>query len=67
MNAYWLVIAGGVVLALLYGLLTGFRVLAANAGTPRMQEISNAVREGAEAYLNRQYRTIFRRAAHRSP
>jgi K(+)-stimulated pyrophosphate-energized sodium pump len=59
MNAYWFVIAGGVVLALLYGLLTGSRVLAANAGTPRMQEISAAVREGAEAYLNRQYRTIF--------
>ena len=58
MNAYWFVIAGGVVLALLYGFLTGSRVLAANAGTPRMQEISAAVREGAEAYLNRQYRTI---------
>jgi K(+)-stimulated pyrophosphate-energized sodium pump len=58
MNAYWFVIAGGVVLALLYGFLTGSRVLAADAGTPRMQEISAAVREGAEAYLNRQYRTI---------
>jgi K(+)-stimulated pyrophosphate-energized sodium pump len=58
MNAYWFVIAGGVALALLYGVLTGSRVLAANAGTPRMQEISAAVREGAEAYLNRQYRTI---------
>jgi K(+)-stimulated pyrophosphate-energized sodium pump len=58
MNAYWFVIAGGVVLALLYGFLTASRVLAANAGTPRMQEISAAVREGAEAYLNRQYRTI---------
>ncbi|HEV8026551.1 MAG TPA: sodium-translocating pyrophosphatase [Stellaceae bacterium] len=58
MNAYWFVIAGGVVLALLYGFLTGSRVLAANAGTARMQEISAAVREGAEAYLNRQYRTI---------
>src|SRR6185437_7955409 len=27
-------------------------------GTPEMQEISNAIREGAEAFLRRQYRTI---------
>src|SRR5579872_7106210 len=52
-----LVIACGVV-ALLYGLVTSRRVLAADAGTARMQEISNAVQVGASAYLNRQYRTI---------
>ncbi|MBM3517407.1 MAG: sodium-translocating pyrophosphatase [Alphaproteobacteria bacterium] len=53
----WLVIACGGV-ALLYGLVTGRAVLAADAGTARMQEISNAVQVGASAYLNRQYRTI---------
>src|SRR5229473_288776 len=58
MNAYWVVIAGGVVVALLYGWLTSRQVLAANAGTARRQEISGAVQEGAQAYLNRQYRTI---------
>jgi K(+)-stimulated pyrophosphate-energized sodium pump len=57
MHAYWVVVAGGV-LALLYGVWTSRQVLAANAGSPRMQEISAAVQEGASAYLNRQYRTI---------
>ncbi len=45
-------------LALVYGLVTAREVLAASAGTPRMQEISAAVQEGARAYLNRQYTTI---------
>ncbi len=45
-------------LALVYGLITARQVLAADAGTPRMQEISDAVQEGARAYLNRQYTTI---------
>jgi K(+)-stimulated pyrophosphate-energized sodium pump len=54
---YVLVIACGV-LGLLYGLLTSRRVLAADAGNARMQEISGAVQIGASAYLNRQYRTI---------
>ncbi|HEY7991435.1 MAG TPA: sodium-translocating pyrophosphatase [Stellaceae bacterium] len=55
--AYWVVIAGGV-LALLYGLVTARSVLAANAGTERMQQIAAAVQEGARAYLNRQYSTV---------
>src|SRR5271154_5356610 len=56
-NAYYLVIACGVV-ALLYGWVTSRQVLSANAGTARMQEISGAVQLGARAYLNRQYRTV---------
>src|SRR5689334_5743872 len=55
--AYILVIACGV-LALAYGLITSRLVLAANAGSTRMQEISGAVQVGARAYLNRQYRAI---------
>ncbi|MBN9538170.1 MAG: sodium-translocating pyrophosphatase [Reyranella sp.] len=53
----WAVIGCGV-LALLYGVVTASRVMASDAGTPRMQEISQAVQEGAAAYLRRQYTTI---------
>ncbi|HET6185262.1 MAG TPA: sodium-translocating pyrophosphatase [Acetobacteraceae bacterium] len=55
--AYVVIIACGV-LALIYGIMTTREVLAADAGTARMQEISAAVQEGARAYLNRQYTTI---------
>ena len=34
-------------------------VLSRDKGTPGMQDISNRIYEGAIAYLNRQYRTIF--------
>ena len=56
-TAYALTIACGA-LALVYGAWAIRSILAAPAGSERMQEISGAVQEGARAYLNRQYRTI---------
>ncbi len=46
-------------LSIVYGVYTVRSILAADAGSARMQEISGAVREGAQAYLRRQYITIF--------
>ncbi|MDQ2101237.1 sodium-translocating pyrophosphatase [Azospirillum isscasi] len=55
--AFVIIIASGL-LALAYGYYAGRQVMAASAGTDRMQEIAAAVQEGARAYLNRQYTTI---------
>src|SRR5260370_22600568 len=45
-------------LSIVYGVYTVNSLMAADAGTARMQEISGAVAEGAQAYLRRQYTTI---------
>jgi K(+)-stimulated pyrophosphate-energized sodium pump len=58
MTALHTVIVACGALALVYGIWASRSVLAASAGTQRMQEIAAAVQEGASAYLNRQYTTI---------
>jgi K(+)-stimulated pyrophosphate-energized sodium pump len=55
--AIWLIILGGL-LSIAYGVVTIQKVMAADAGSTRMQEISAAIAEGAQAYLYRQYITI---------
>src|SRR5216110_230556 len=57
MTALWLIVACGL-LAIGYAVWAIRSVLAADAGNARMQEIAAAVREGAQAYLKRQYATI---------
>src|SRR5436309_1591026 len=57
MIALWLIVACGL-LAIGYAVWAIQSVLSADAGNPRMQEIAAAVREGAQAYLRRQYMTI---------
>src|SRR5262245_30587467 len=54
---YWGVLVCGA-LALVYGWWATRSVLAASAGSARMQEIAGAVQEGARAYLNKQYTAI---------
>ncbi|MCK4944803.1 MAG: sodium-translocating pyrophosphatase [Alphaproteobacteria bacterium] len=53
-----MIILGSGVLALAYGIVTGMQVMSASSGNERMCEIAAAIREGASAYLNRQYATI---------
>jgi len=45
--------------SLVVAALLARQVLRADTGTPRMQEISNAIKEGAEVFLRRQYKTIY--------
>ncbi len=52
------IVLGISVLSLVVAAFLAKHVLAADTGTPGMREISDAIREGAEAFLSRQYKTI---------
>ncbi|MDH7794721.1 MULTISPECIES: sodium-translocating pyrophosphatase [unclassified Beijerinckia] len=52
----WIIVGG--LLSIVYGVVTVSALMKADAGSQRMQEISDAVAEGAQAYLKRQYLSI---------
>src|SRR3989338_6238416 len=48
----------GAVIGLLFAFLSAASVLKRDSGSEAMRKVSAAIKEGAVAYLNRQYRTI---------
>lgn len=59
MNNYLLFALGSSAAAIAYGGYLIKWVLAQKDGNEKMKEIAAAIQEGAKAYLNRQYKTIF--------
>jgi K(+)-stimulated pyrophosphate-energized sodium pump len=55
--AIWTVM-GIAIIGLLYALFLRRQVMREDKGTPKMQEVWNAIRSGADAYLDRQLKTI---------
>ena len=51
------------VAAILYGVITSFSIISQDSGTPKMREISDAIAQGASAYLQRQYTYVAAAAA----
>lgn len=57
MNSMYLIF-GSAILAIIYGLITIRSIFKLPAGNEKMQEIARAIQEGANAFLNRQYRAV---------
>ncbi len=57
MNLILIAIGCGLI-AVLYGIFTSRQVLRSATGNQRMMEVAEAIQEGAQAYLGRQYTTI---------
>ena len=57
MDLTWLAPVGGI-LAVLFAIIFTKTILKASEGTDRMKEIASAIREGANAYLKRQYTVV---------
>lgn len=57
MSYIWIPIGVGLV-AIFFAIYLAVSVLRKDTGTPAMQKVADAIFEGAQAFLNRQYRTI---------
>ncbi len=57
MNFLYIALGAGAV-AIIYGVIQTIRIMALPKGTPDMVAISDAISEGASAYLTRQYKVI---------
>ncbi|MDG7001736.1 MAG: sodium-translocating pyrophosphatase, partial [Nitrososphaerota archaeon] len=55
---YGILAVGGALLALLYALVLFFYIRKQDQGNAKMVEIAAAVRQGADAFLNREYKVI---------
>ncbi|MBT3181532.1 MAG: sodium-translocating pyrophosphatase [Deltaproteobacteria bacterium] len=53
----WVAI-GGAVLALIYAAFLASKVSACDTGTDRMREVASAIREGAMAFISREYKVL---------
>ena len=58
MSTELILIFGISIIALVFAVYLIKNVMGRDTGTPKMQEISNAIKEGAEAFLRRQNKTI---------
>lgn len=58
-NLFWIGIVGAVI-ALCFAFLQSKKVMSCSEGTPEMQKIAKAIREGANAFLRRQYTAVLK-------
>ena len=56
-NLFWIGFIGAA-LAGIYALLQTKKVMSFSEGTDKMKQIAGSIREGANAYLQRQYKTV---------
>lgn len=57
-NPYIIFALGSSLFSIVYGAFLIKSILAKSTGSDRMREIASAIQQGAQAYLNRQYKTI---------
>ena len=53
-----LIILGGALAAIVYGVISIRAILKLPSGNDKMREIAQAIQEGAKAFLNRQYKAV---------